>query len=127
MMEQSVEKALEFSHGLTTEEVAMFEKIRMMEDVHNALGAQLAEYRDGIMRLRNDFVARLGNKYQFDQPERIAYDPVQQKIVSVFHPNLKAHKIIGRSNALDAVASSLIVNAIKEMTTVFEAIVKRTK
>ena len=104
-----------FERNLTKEEIEMFEQLADKEAVHNQLGAILGDYRDSIMETRNQFVAHLAQKYRIEEPGKATYDPITQKIVSVFHPNLKGHKIVSRPNAFTQVASALMIDAITKL------------
>lgn len=104
-----------FEQVLTKEEIAMFEALADKEAIHNELGALLGQYRDSIVETRNEFVGRLTSKYRVPDPSRTAYDPITQKLVSVFHPNLKGHKIASRSHAFSQLASDLMMDAVKRL------------
>lgn len=113
-MEREITQSLEVV-SLTDDEVAMFEKIRSMEAVHNELGYKLGAYKDHIVETRNMFVAGLTRKYNIEKPSLMTYDPFRQKLVSVFHPDLKAHRIVNRPHAFTQLASEVIMDAIKKL------------
>lgn len=105
-----------FEQTLTKDEIEMFERLAEKEKVHNELGKLLGQYRDSIVETRNQFVGILTSKYRVPDPRRTAYDPISQKLVSVFHPNLKAHKIVSSENAFADLASMLMWDAIKRLS-----------
>lgn len=110
-----------FEQGLTQDEVKMFGKIASMEEVHNAIGKTLGDYKDQIVTIRNDFVARMSSKYRLQTPAEVAYDPLSQKIVSVFHPNLKAHKMVSSGNAFETVASEMTIDLLRALSKIHYA------
>lgn len=115
-------QSLIFERDLTPDEIKAFEKIAQMEAVHNELGAALSLYKEQIITTRNKFVQAICRKYSIEKPRDASYDPVSKKVVSVFHPNLKGHKIISMSgNALGQVASELIHSAITKLGEVYLA------
>jgi hypothetical protein len=117
MDDNAIKKHSEYSQGLTSDEVAMFERILVMESVHNALGYQLSTYKESIIEFRNNFVTRLAHKYRIEQPSKVTYDRLTHKIVSVFNPSLRASKIVTRDdNALRQLASSMLIDTIKKLT-----------
>jgi hypothetical protein len=113
-MEKDAENLI-FEQPLTKEEILMFEQLADKESIHNEMGALLGQYRDSIVETRNQFVAHLTSKYRVPDPRHTAYDPITQKLVSVFHPNLKAHKIVSRPHAFSQLASDLVLDAIKKL------------
>lgn len=105
-----------FEHKLTPEEIEIFDRIQSMEDVHNALGEVLSAYRESILTFRNDFVKKLQVKYKIERPALVQFDPTTKSIVSVFHPNQKAHIIVNKQDAFRNVAFKHVQGAIKDLT-----------
>ena len=117
MNNDQIRKHSEYSQALTSDEVAMFERIMAMESVHNALALQLSQYKESIIDFRNKFVIRLAQKYRYDNPSKVTYDRLTHKLVSVFNPSLRASKIVtGDDNALRQLASSMLIDTIKKLT-----------
>jgi len=114
-----------FEYDLSKHEIAMFEKLLEMEAVHNEIAINLSAYKDSIMDLRNKFVIGITTKYGIEKPSLVTYDPLTRKIVSAFHPNVKANKIVGRPYAFKKVASEIMISAIKQLTEIFGAMEKR--
>lgn len=115
---ENLEGNLTFEQNLTKDEIEMFERLLAQEEVHNALGAMLGQFRESIVETRNRFVGHLCSKYRIppEQQKHAAFDPISQKVVSTFHPNVKGHKIVSRSNAFSQLASELMVDAIKKLS-----------
>lgn len=105
---------------LTSDEVQLFENILRMEAIHNALALNLSQYRESIIKLRNEYVSRLTKKYQLDRPVDYTYDPVRKKLVSVFDPDAQAHKIIKRPDAFADLASQIVRDAVKRLDDLYK-------
>lgn len=114
----NIEGNLTFEQKLTKDEIEMFKRLAEKEEVHNALGAFLSQFRESIIETRNEFVGQLCAKYRIDpqQAKHAAFDPISEKVVSTFHPNLKGHKIVSRSNAFNELAYSLMTQAIGSLS-----------
>ena len=107
-------------YGLSADEVMMFEKIAMMEAVHNELGSNLSAYKDSIVEFRNQFVSSLAAKHRWERPGQLTFDPIKKRVVSVFHPELKGHKIEARPYAFKDIASVLTRDLIKKLMDVLK-------
>jgi len=111
-------------YRLTADEVAMFERLRQMEGVHNEIAFNLSRYKESILNTRNEFVVRLAKKYGIENPSQVTYDPISQSVRSIFHPELKGHKIEARPYAFTRVASDLMLDAIKKLGEIWKATTK---
>lgn len=113
-----IEGNLTFEQSLTKNEIEMFELLAVREEIHNALGVALSQYRESINTTRNKFVGGLVEKYRIPKEQRrhAQYDPISQKILSSFHPNVKGHKIVSSSDAFANLASSLLISLIRDLS-----------
>jgi len=110
-----------FEQELSPAEVQGFQRLIEMEAVHNELGANLSAYRDQIIKQKNELVKHVAKRYGIANPVHAIYDPWSKKIVSIFHPNLAAHRIEKRPYAFRMVAFEQIQSAIRMLTDVFRA------
>ena len=106
----------QYFQTLTKDEIEMFENLADKESVHNQMGALLSQYRESIIETRNQFVVNLCQKYRVQNPSELMYDPIGQKLVSIYHPNAKASKMKIGSNALRDLASALFLDMIKKLS-----------
>lgn len=105
----------QYEQGLTVDEVKMFESLADKEAIHNALGELLSNYRESIIETRNQFVTHLCAKYRIENPKEIQYDLIRQKLVSIYHTGVKAHKIEQRGYAFQALAQALFFDSVKKL------------
>lgn len=110
-----------FGFDLTPGEVAMFEKIRREEAVHNVLGAALGAYRDRIFGLRNEFVGELCKKYRIENPKKVTYDYATKRFVSVLSADLVGLKVSTQPPALEACAVRHTLSAVRELLAIYQA------
>jgi hypothetical protein len=104
-----------YEQALSKEEVMMFEALADKEAIHNAFGELLSQYRSGILDTRNEFVGHLCAKYRIENPREVQYDLIRQKLVSVYHPGVKAHKIEQRGYAFKELAQALFFDCVKKL------------
>lgn len=116
-----------FSFDLTPGEVAMFAKIERNQAVLNTLTASLADYRDLIIKERNEFVTELCRKYKVQNPSKVTFDARTRRFVSVFAPDLVAVKIDRRPRDFEQAASRLTLASIRELLAIYKAAIEASE
>jgi len=104
-----------YAQSLTADEIAIFNAIAEKEAIHNELGKFLSQYRESITETRNEFVVRLCQKYRIEKPSEVMYDQISQRLVSIYHTGVKAHKITMRPYAFTELAQALFLDAVKKL------------
>ncbi|MGZ3772946.1 MAG: hypothetical protein ACXVCY_04170 [Pseudobdellovibrionaceae bacterium] len=107
--------------SLSQDDIKMFEVLIRMEIVHNTLGQYLGEFKDQIMDLRNQVVANTSQKYRLEKPKEWMYDPLRQKLVSVYNPNISIYRSPETSGVFQDAARSELSDVISKLSKIIKA------
>lgn len=108
--------------SLSKEEIEMFEHFANMETVHNEIARVLALYKESIIQNRNSFVDSICSKYHIKNRRHLCYDSVGKRLVSIFHPNVQASRILREPAQFEHLASNMVLKVIKELSTAIKQI-----